>query len=289
MPSSARRSLPCVRSCRVSGSATPASHGDRHDLVVELAGRRARPRPLLAGGAVAGPGARARCRSAWPRSRRSAASASRSPACSASASLRCSMCWFISFCTQEMLSTPPATIDVAFAGDARAARPCAMVCRPRRAEAVDGDAGDGDRQAGAQRDLARDVARRSRLRGWRSPSARPRLRPGRCRRARPRACTTWPPSVAPWVMLKAPFQLLARPVRAVETMTASVHDVVLVECVAIVTMALTSGAAIMVERLARLRPAAPAAAPAPRTRRLRVPRRTAASPARTLYRPTLSA
>jgi hypothetical protein len=28
--------------------------------------------------------------------------------------------------------------------------------------------------------------------------------------------------VAPWVMLKAPFQLLARPVRAVETMTASI-------------------------------------------------------------------
>ena len=27
------------------------------------------------------------------------------------------MCLFISFCTQEMLSTPPATIDVALAGD----------------------------------------------------------------------------------------------------------------------------------------------------------------------------
>jgi hypothetical protein len=35
-------------------------------------------------------------------------------------------------------------------------------------------------------------------------------------------CTAWPPSVAPWVMLKAPFQLLASGVRAVETMTASV-------------------------------------------------------------------
>src|SRR5690606_24628256 len=41
--------------------------------------------------------------------------------------------------------------------------------------------------------------------------------------ARCTACwTTWPPSVAPWVMLKAPFQLLARGVRAVETMTALV-------------------------------------------------------------------
>ncbi len=34
------------------------------------------------------------------------------------------------------------------------------------------------------------------------------------------ALTAKPPSVAPWVMLKAPFQLLARGVRAVETMTA---------------------------------------------------------------------
>ena len=34
------------------------------------------------------------------------------------------------------------------------------------------------------------------------------------------AFTAWPPSVAPWVMLNAPFQLLARGVRAVETMTA---------------------------------------------------------------------
>ena len=35
-------------------------------------------------------------------------------------------------------------------------------------------------------------------------------------------CTAWPPSVAPWVMLKAPFQLLASGVRAVETITALV-------------------------------------------------------------------
>ena len=36
------------------------------------------------------------------------------------------------------------------------------------------------------------------------------------------ALTAWPPRVAPWVMLKAPFQLLASGVRAVETMTALV-------------------------------------------------------------------
>src|SRR5574337_2162620 len=35
-------------------------------------------------------------------------------------------------------------------------------------------------------------------------------------------CTAWPPSVAPWVMLNEPFQLLASGVRAVETITAAV-------------------------------------------------------------------
>ena len=35
------------------------------------------------------------------------------------------------------------------------------------------------------------------------------------------ALTTWPLRVAPWVMLKEPFQDFARGVRAVETMTAS--------------------------------------------------------------------
>src|SRR2546422_7042783 len=40
--------------------------------------------------------------------------------------------------------------------------------------------------------------------------------------ARPIACfTTWPPILAPWVMLRAPRQLLQSGVRAVETMTAS--------------------------------------------------------------------
>src|SRR5688572_22826438 len=45
--------------------------------------------------------------------------------------------------------------------------------------------------------------------------------------ARCSAClTAWPPSVAPCVMLNAPFQLLVRGVRAVETMTA----LVMVDC-----------------------------------------------------------
>src|SRR5258706_1912757 len=38
------------------------------------------------------------------------------------------------------------------------------------------------------------------------------------------ACTTWPPILAPWVMLSAPRQLLHSGVRAVETITASVIE-----------------------------------------------------------------
>ena len=45
------------------------------------------------------------------------------------------------------------------------------------------------------------------------------------------ALTAWPPSVAPWVMLKAPFQLLASGVRAVETMTALLMALLEVACV----------------------------------------------------------
>src|SRR5690349_7605546 len=49
-------------------------------------------------------------------------------------------------------------------------------------------------------------------------SMAPGSMPARCT-----AClTAWPPSVAPCVMLNAPFQLLVRGVRAVETITALV-------------------------------------------------------------------
>ena len=43
----------------------------------------------------------------------------------------------------------------------------------------------------------------------------------RCRPWRWRCLTAWPPITAPWVWLKPPRTDLARPVRAVETMTAS--------------------------------------------------------------------
>ena len=42
------------------------------------------------------------------------------------------------------------------------------------------------------------------------------------------AClTAWPPITAPWVWLKPPRTDLARPVRAVETMTACFMDILL--------------------------------------------------------------
>ena len=81
---------------------------------------------------------------------------------------------------------------------------------------------DGDRQAGLQRDLARDVGAGGAFgvgAAHEHVLDRAGVDAGALRR---RACTAWPPSVAPWVMLKAPFQLLARGVRAVETMTALV-------------------------------------------------------------------
>jgi hypothetical protein len=59
------------------------------------------------------------------------------------------MCLFISCCTQEMLSTPPATKTSAFAGN-DALRGQGDGLQARRAEAVDGHARHGDRQPGAQ-------------------------------------------------------------------------------------------------------------------------------------------
>src|SRR3954470_18787053 len=61
--------------------------------------------------------------------------------------------------------------------------------------------------------------------GFAQPMSTSSMAPGSIP-ARCTAClTAWPPKVAPCVMLKAPFQLLASGVRAVETMTA-----LLMEC-----------------------------------------------------------
>ena len=59
--------------------------------------------------------------------------------------------------------------------------------------------------------------------------AQPMITSSTCPASMPaRAIAAWracPPKVAPWVMLKAPFQDLVRGVRAVDTMTASVIGV----------------------------------------------------------------
>ena len=103
--------------------------GDRHDLVLELALRRA-PWPRAAGSARrSGPAARARCRTSSPRTRRSAASASRSPACARCSHSSWTWCLFISFCTSEIDSTPPATKSSPSPAMMRCAA-SAMVCRP---------------------------------------------------------------------------------------------------------------------------------------------------------------
>jgi uncharacterized protein (DUF1800 family) len=129
------------------------------------------------------------------------------------------MCLFISCCTQEMLSTPPATNTSASPAMMRCAA-MAMVCRPEEQKRlmVAPEVVTGSRQ---QRDLARDVPPVA-------PSglAQPMITSSTSAASMPArwmaCCTAWPPSVAPWVMLKAPFQLLASGVRAVETMTADV-------------------------------------------------------------------
>jgi hypothetical protein len=126
-----------------------------------------------------------------------------------------------------MLSTPPATKMSPSPAMMRCAA-MAMVCRPLEQKRLTVMPGTVTGQPGAQRDLARDVgaggafgvgaAHQHVLDLGRVDAG---ALDGAC-------CTAWPPSVAPWVMLKAPFQLLASGVRAVETMTALVMMVLLI-------------------------------------------------------------
>jgi hypothetical protein len=131
------------------------------------------------------------------------------------------MCLFISCCTQEMLSTPPATKTSASPAMMRCAAR-AMVCRPdeQKRLTVVPDVVTG--QPGAQRDLARDVGTGRALGREAQPMITSSTSPASMPARATACCTAWPPSVAPWVMLKAPFQLLASGVRAVETITADV-------------------------------------------------------------------
>jgi hypothetical protein len=130
------------------------------------------------------------------------------------------MCVFISCCTQEMLSTPPAT----YTSPSPAITRCearAMVCRPEEQKrfTVMPETVTGQPAISAiWRAMLAPVAP--------SGLAQPMITSSTCAASRPARCkaclTTWPPRVAPCVMLKEPFQLLARGVRAVETMSALV-------------------------------------------------------------------
>jgi hypothetical protein len=82
----------------------------------------------------------------------------------------------------------------------------------RRAETIDRRTRDADRATGTDRDLARDVVSGGAF-GNADPIGRRRLRPAPGR-ALDRVPTAWAPMVAPCVMLSAPRQDFASPVRA---------------------------------------------------------------------------
>src|SRR5712691_7566256 len=141
--------------------------------------------------------------------------------CSSSHGSR-AMCLLPSFCTQEIDSTPPATITGTRSTMTRCAA-MAMVCNP-------------DEQKRFTVVPAVVTGRPARSAIWRamlppvvpSGSAQPMMTsstsPGSIFARSTAARTAWPPMVAPWVRFRAPRHDFARPVRAVETMTASVMD-----------------------------------------------------------------
>ncbi|MCY1552086.1 hypothetical protein D9M68_884610 [compost metagenome] len=127
---------------------------------------------------------------------------------------------FISCCTQEMLSTPPATYTSPSPAMMRCAA-IAMVCRPdeqKRLTVMPEVVMGRPARNAIWRAMLAPVAPSGLAQPMMTSSTSAASMPARCTAC----CTAWPPSVAPWVMLKAPFQLLARGVRAVETMTALV-------------------------------------------------------------------
>src|ERR1700674_2743848 len=129
------------------------------------------------------------------------------------------MCLLDSFCTHDIDSTPPATKTSPSPAITRCAA-MAIVCKPdeqKRLMVIPGTLTGQPARKAICRAILEPVAPSGNAQPIRtsSTSAGSSL-------ARSIAClTTWPPSVAPWVMLNAPRHDLARPVRAVETMTAS--------------------------------------------------------------------
>ena len=129
---------------------------------------------------------------------------------------------FISCWTQEMLSTPPATKVVPSPAMMRCAAR-AMVCRPdeqKRFTVMPQTLIGQPAISAIWRAMFMPVAP--------SGLAQPMMTSSTCAASMPAramaCCTAWPPRVAPWVMLNAPFQLLASGVRAVDTITAEVMN-----------------------------------------------------------------
>ena len=129
------------------------------------------------------------------------------------------MCVLVSFCTQEIDSSPPATITGTRSTITRCAA-MAMACRPeeqKRLTVVPAVVTGNPARRAICRATFPPVVPSGRAQPMITSSTSPGSTPARSTAAR----TACAPMVGPWVMFKAPRQDLARPVRAVETMTAS--------------------------------------------------------------------
>ncbi|CAK0592128.1 Uncharacterised protein [Burkholderia pseudomallei] len=127
---------------------------------------------------------------------------------------------FISFCTHEIDSTPPATNTSPSPAITRCAA-SAIVCNPdeqKRLTVIPGTPTGSPARSAICRAMFAPVAPS----GFAQPISTSSTRAGSSFARSTAAATTWPPSVAPCVMLNAPRQDFASPVRAVDTITASV-------------------------------------------------------------------
>ena len=130
------------------------------------------------------------------------------------------MCLLASFCTHEIDSTPPAT-TTSFSPAMTRCAAIAIVCRPleqKRFTVMPLVVIGRPARSAIWRAMLLPVAPSGVAQPMMTSSTSAASMPARSTAA----LTAWPPRVAPWVMLKAPFQLLASGVRAVETITALV-------------------------------------------------------------------
>src|SRR6185503_20127177 len=128
-------------------------------------------------------------------------------------------CLFISFCTSEIDSTPPATKISPSPAITRCAA-SAMVCRPeeqKRFTVIPGTVCGQPARIAIWRAMFQPVAPS----GLAQPMITSSTSSASTFARSSAACTTWPPIFAPCVRLSAPRQLLQSGVLAVETITAS--------------------------------------------------------------------